>query len=263
MPTPAERIYDAAAAALDGQQARANQITNAMGPLGAGAAAATLLLKPALHDISQASTPQTVGVVAGVIGLALVLVAGIAVLIGVPIDGVEPGKLVDIASGPPDLLGDAQTFDLNAAADLGRTLAGNDGALQRLQALFVIVAFGLVCEVSGLAVAAEIQPHPKSQPSKQASARLRLTSARVRGTGVALIGQLEPNEPGDVDSVVVLHGRGSERIMRAAPLRDGRFSVRVIAIRGLRPIRSVSYTLTWTESHTVASARLTGNVRRG
>jgi len=57
MPSPAERIYDAAVAELAGQQARANQITNSMGPLGAAAGAAALLLKPALGDISHRQFP--------------------------------------------------------------------------------------------------------------------------------------------------------------------------------------------------------------
>lgn len=92
MPTPAERIYEAASGELDRQQARANQINTSIGPLGAGAAAAALLLKQALHDFSHAQLAQRVGIAIGGFGLAAVVLAGLAVLIGVSLKGVEPGK---------------------------------------------------------------------------------------------------------------------------------------------------------------------------
>lgn len=156
MPTPAERIYDAAAAALDAQQARADQITNQIGPIGAGAAAAALLLKPGLHDISHARVAQIVGLVVGVLGLLLVLGAGILVLIGINIKRVEAVELVDLGDTRPDLMGNPQAFDVEAAIKMGGTRTDNAEALSKLRRRFFVVAVGLLLEVAGLAVAAEI-----------------------------------------------------------------------------------------------------------
>jgi hypothetical protein len=259
MPDPAERIYDAAATILSSQQARADQITSTIGPLGAGAAAAALLLKPALHDFSHAHTAQFVGVVVGLVGVALVLVAGIFVLSGGRIYGVEARQLVEIAAGPPSLLNDPQTFHLEAANALGAVRRGNAGTLVRLRAFFILVAIGLVLEIAGLAAAAEIQPAPSKPPAPT----LRLTRDRLTPVDVTLSGQLMPIAPGDVRIGIVVQGHGRQTISRVVPLNNGQFSFHAGFPRSVRPVRSLRYTLAWSQTKTVAQARLVGGATTG
>jgi len=83
MATPAERIYEAAAAALSGQQDAVTRITGTVAPVGTAAAAAALLIKPALVKVDQAGVLQVAGLVLGAIGALLVLTAALAVLRGV------------------------------------------------------------------------------------------------------------------------------------------------------------------------------------
>jgi hypothetical protein len=261
MPTPAERIYDAAAAALDAQQARAEQITSQMGPISAGAAAAALLLKPAVHNLSHAPAGQTASFWAGIFGLGLVLLAGVGVLTGVNIRRVEAAELLDVGAAPGDLMVNPQTFDLEAATRLGRSRADNAQELRTLRRRFFAVAVGLVLEVAGLAAAAAIAPASAHTAPNQAA--LKVTSARMSASGVALGGRLAPAARGSVTVTVTFHGRGTQTISRVSALSGGRFAVRIGASRRLRPVRYATYAIAWNGSPSTTKARLSGTFERG
>lgn len=259
MPDPAERIFDAAAATLARQQARVDQILSSVAPLGAGAAAGALLIKPALHDIAHADWPQVVGAVVGLAGIALVLGAGILVLSGLELRGVDPGELAALAEGPPDLSDDAPAFQLEAAAKLGNIRAGNIPPLRWFKFKFALVALGLLLEIAGLATAAELQPSGHSATSKHV-AKLRVTG-RITPSAVVLAGRLAPTASGRVRVIVLARGRGSERLARFAPLKRGRFSARLVAAKRVRPLRSAQYKVTWAGTKTVAAAHFAGSAR--
>ncbi|HWC86796.1 MAG TPA: hypothetical protein VG388_09675 [Solirubrobacteraceae bacterium] len=261
MPTAAERIYEAAAAALAAQQARADQITNQMGPIGAGAAAAALLLKPAAHDLSHAAVPQAAGFAAGVFGLCLVLLAGVAVLSGVTIKGVEAVELANLGAGPGDLIHSPETFDLEAATRLGASRTDNATGLRTLRRRFFAVVAGLLLEVAGLALAAELAP--ASSPRSPGQAMVRVTVARMSASGLTLAGRLAPVTSGRVRVTVTLHGRGAKTIARGAPLTGGRFALRIGASRRLRPLRYATYTVAWSGSPRASAAAFSGTVTRG
>jgi len=256
MPSPAERIYDAAVAELAGQQARANQITNSMGPLGAAAGAAALLLKPALGDISHRQFPRLLFAGLGILGLLVVLGAGIAVLVGVEVAGADPAELSEVAR-KPGLVDNAQAFDLEAALGLIDTRKLNDKAVARLQALLTIAAVGFLIELAGLAVAAVIATQPKAKPVTRASAALRITTAHVSKVGIIVAGELRPSARGAVRVVVLVHGRRSERMSLTARLRDARFSAHARARPADWPLRSARFSVIGPGSRTVAPAMLT------
>jgi hypothetical protein len=260
MPTPAERIYDAAAAALVGQQARADQITSGIVPLGAAATAGGLLLKPATHDITHAQILQIVGLMFGAVGLAGVLLAGLRLLRGVTIQGVEPELLSDMAARP-DVLDGTKEFDLQAAEDLSKVRLDNDTKpLHKLRMLSRVVTAGLVAEVVGFGGAALIQPRAKPTPA--ISPALQVTRAHLGVASLSLAGVLSSSAHGSVRVVVRLSGRTGQLALLVAAIHEGRFSLRVRASRPMSPLRSASYTIIWPGSHSVHSAELVGTITR-
>ncbi len=156
MTTPAERIYEAAAAALGAQQETVTRITGTVAPVGAGAAAAALLLKPALVKVDQAGVLQVAGLVLGAAGVLFVLTAALAVLRGVEMERVEPAKLLAATNTDVSMLADGQRFHLEIAESLVQTKTDNDQALDRLKAHFVRMTAGLVTEILGFTLAAGV-----------------------------------------------------------------------------------------------------------
>jgi Na+/melibiose symporter-like transporter len=156
MATPAERIYDAAAAALGAQQDAVTRITSTVAPVGTAAAAAALLIKPALVKVDQAGVLQVAGLVLGAIGVVFVLTAALAVLRGVEMERVEPAKLLEVTTTDPGLLTDGDRFHIETANKLIQTKTENDQALKQLQADFARMTAGLVTEILGFALAAGV-----------------------------------------------------------------------------------------------------------
>lgn len=156
MLTPAERIYEAAAAALSAQQDAVTRITGTVAPIGTAAAAAALLIKPALVKVEEAGVLQLAGLVVGAIGVLLVLTAALAVLRGVEMERVEPAKLLEVTTTDPSLLTDADRFHIETANKLIQTKTENDQALKQLQADFARMTAGLVTEILGFALAAGV-----------------------------------------------------------------------------------------------------------
>jgi Na+/melibiose symporter-like transporter len=156
MLTPAERIYEAAAAALSAQQDAVTRITGTVAPVGTAAAAAALLIKPALVKVEEAGGLQLAGLVVGAIGVLLVLTAALAILRGVGIERVEPAKLIEATTTDPGLLTDGDRFHLEVAESLVQTKTDNDQALKQLQADFARMTAGLVIEILGFTLAAGV-----------------------------------------------------------------------------------------------------------
>ncbi|MDQ6776787.1 MAG: hypothetical protein M3071_11375 [Actinomycetota bacterium] len=260
MPTAAERIYDTAAGAIAAQQARADQITSTMGPIGAGAAAGALILKPALHDFSHAGTVQTIGVYAGIAGLLLVLGVGIVLLRSPDVPGVKAADLLRLAVDTPSLLSDSDAFHLAGTPLLVDVWQRNRqrGPLVTHKARFTVVAIGLLLEVAGLAVAAEIQPRPAHRPPSE---KVTVTAVRISKTGIQIDGQLTPAAPGAVGVVVRFHGRATEVLRRTARVHDGGFTIKLLAKHSVAPLRSGSYRVVWMRSIIVSSAQAAGTAR--
>ena len=156
MLTPAERIYEAAAAALSAQQDAVTRITGTVAPIGTAGAAAALLIKPALVKVEEAGVLQLAGLVVGAIGVLLVLTAALAVLRGVEMERVEPAKLLEVTTTDPSLLTDGDRFHIETANKLIQTKTENDQALKQLQADFARMTAGLVTEILGFAFAAGV-----------------------------------------------------------------------------------------------------------
>jgi Na+/melibiose symporter-like transporter len=156
MATPAERIYEAAAAALAAQQESVTRITSTVAPVGTAAAAAALLIKPALVKVDQAGVLQVAGVALGAIGALLVLTAALAVLRGVEMERVEPAKLLASTKSDARMLADGQRFHLEVAETLVKTKTDNEEALKQLRTDFVQMTAGLVTEILGFTLAAAL-----------------------------------------------------------------------------------------------------------
>ena len=142
MATPAERIYEAATAALGAQQETVTRITGTVAPVGTAAAATALLIKPALVKVDQAGALQVAGLILGAIGALFVLTAALAVLRGVEIERVDPANLLAATRTDVSMLADSQRFHLEVAETLVKTKTENDQALKQLQADFVSMKEG-------------------------------------------------------------------------------------------------------------------------
>jgi hypothetical protein len=153
MASPAERIYEAAASTLSAQEERAARITASVAPVSSAAAAATLLVKPAIVKLGHAGVWQITGLVLGGLGALAVLFGALAVLVGVQLQGVDPTKLQEAAAADPSVLTEGDRFHLEAALTLGTAKKANDEALRWLGRLFVTMTGGLVAEIFGLALA--------------------------------------------------------------------------------------------------------------
>lgn len=134
MATPAERIYEAAAAALGAQQETVTRITGTVAPVGTAAAAAALLIKPALVKVDQAGVVQVAGLVLGAIGVLSVLTATLAVLRGVQMKDVEPAKLLEATKSDASMLADGQRFHHEVADNEDRERGSPRTAAGRLRA---------------------------------------------------------------------------------------------------------------------------------
>jgi hypothetical protein len=259
MPTPSERLYDAAAAALAGQQATANQIQSGMVPLGAAAAAGSLLLKPAFNDVAHAGCWQIAGIAVGILGLSAIIVAGLWVLMGIEVKGVEPALLTDVKDRLP-LSADPEQFDFDAAIALGKVRKEQKPRLDRFRYRFAAVAVGLVLELMGLLVAVAIQPRPKTSPPSTAA--LEVVHAQLSQAALSLTGQLTSSAHGSVRVVVTLDGRSGLLTSLGPAIHRGRFKVRVMAPRALRPLRSAAYKIIWAGTPAVSAAELVGAMTR-
>jgi hypothetical protein len=156
MATPVERIYEAATAALSGQQQQIAQITGSVAPVGTAAAAVALLMKPALVKVTQAGFEQVAGLVVGGAGLVVVLVGAVVILRGVDVESVDPTKLLETTARDPTILLEDDRFHMEAAKTLATTKTHNDEAIQGLRAIYILMAAGLVAELIGLAAAAAV-----------------------------------------------------------------------------------------------------------
>ena len=264
MPTPAERIYEATAGRLADQQTRSGRFTSAVAPVGATATAGALLLKPATHALGHAQWPQVVGLVVGLIGLALVLVEGVYLLAGAEIKGVPPDLLYGAAEadGGP-LSTEPGVFHLAAAADLGMVWEENSEKLTRVARLFRVFVLGLVIELVALGAAALIRPSRTHQPwQAPAAASLHLTSGYLSQREIRMAGELAAGAQGRVRIALSLLGR-TGGVMSLHPLiHNGSFRVRIGVGSDLAPLRSASYTIAWAGSSSVASASLAGTIAR-
>jgi hypothetical protein len=222
------------------------------------------LLEPATNAIGNAQAPQLVGLVVGSIGLLLVLVEGFYLLAGVDIKGVQPELIYETAEADGGALAtDPGAFHLSAAADLKGVWEENDDKLRRVVGLFRIFVVGLVLELVGLGAAALIRPsqtHKTMQAPVPAS--LHLTHAHLGQREVSIAGELSPGAKGRVRIAVALLGQAGEAMSLSPSVHNGRFSVRIRVGRRLAPLRSVSYTITWSGSSSVASSYLAGTIAR-
>ncbi len=156
MATPPERIYEAAAAALSAQQETVTRITSTVAPVGTTAAAAALLIKPALVKVDQAGVLQVAGLILGAIGVLFVLTAALAILRGVEMERVEPAKLLATTKSDARMLADGQRFHLEVAETLVKTKTENERGLKQLRTDFVRMTAGLVTEILGFTLAAAV-----------------------------------------------------------------------------------------------------------
>jgi hypothetical protein len=156
MATPVERIYEAATSALGEQQQQIAQITGSVAPVGTAAAAAALLMKPALVKVSQSGFEQAAGLAVGGAGLLVVLIGAVVILRGVDVESVDPTRLLAITARDPTILLEDDRFHMEAANTLATAKTHNDEAIQGLRDVYVLMAAGLVAELIGLAAAATV-----------------------------------------------------------------------------------------------------------
>ena len=141
---------------LGAQQETVTRIIGTVAPVGTAAAAAALLIKPALVKVDQAGVVQVAGLVLGAIGVLSVLTAALAVLRGVQMKDVEPAKLLEATKSDASMLADGQRFHLEVAETLVQTKTENEEALEQLQADFARMTAGLVTEIIGFTLAAAV-----------------------------------------------------------------------------------------------------------
>lgn len=262
MPTPAERIYEAAAGKLTDQQAKAGLLTSAVAPVGAIATAGALLLKPATNGIAHAQWPQIAGLVVGIIGLLLMFREGYRLLSGTNIEGVPPELLYQMVKTDGSLA-ESEPFHLAAAAGLKTVWEENKQDLKRFGRWFTVFVSGLILELGGLGLASLIRPSRTSKTTPaQVAASLHLTSGRLKPRNVSLAGELAAGARGRVRITVNLLGQTGEVITRHPSIHSGRFRTHIRIPGNLAPLRSASYSITWAGSSAVASAYLDGTIAR-
>jgi hypothetical protein len=259
MPTPAERIYDAAAGALLEQQTTAARLTGIMVPIGAAATAGALLLEPALHDVSHARWVQVVGLILGGIGAVLVLLVGLPVLKGPTIKGVEPGLLLEQADRP-DVVDGTHDFEAEAAIALVKVRRENKSRLDRFRIALLVVFAGLVLELLGFGAATLVQPRPK--PAPPVPAELRVTAAHLNVGELGIAGHLTSQAEGRVLLSIDLLGHAGEVRTMSVAIHNGRFRARVRAPRDLAPLRSATYIIIWSGSRSVRGGAIDGSLAR-
>jgi hypothetical protein len=259
MPTPAERIYEAAAGALVEQQTTAARLTGIMVPIGAAATAGALLLEPALNDVSHARWVQVVGLILGGIGAMLVLLVGLAVLKGPTIIGVEPSLLLEQA-GRADVVDGTHDFEAEAAIALVKVRRQNKFRLGRFRIALLVVFAGLVLELVGFGAATLVQP--RSKASSLVSAELRVTAAHLKIGGLCIAGHLTSQAEGRVLLSIDMSGRAGEVRTTSVAIHNGRFRARVRAPGDLVPLRTATYVISWPGSRSVRSAAINGSLAR-
>ncbi len=262
MPTPAERIYEAAAGKLADQQNRLGRFTNAVAPLGAIATAGALLLKPATNGIAYAPWPQIIGLAIGGIGLLLMLLEGYRLLYGVKIEGVLPEILLPIAKAD-GRSAESDPFHLKATVDLDKVWQKNQLDVRRCELWFNGLVVGLLLELLGLGAAALIQTNWTHQTAPgPVGASLHLTEGHLSPREMSLAGELAASAKGRVRVAVSLLGPTGEAISLHPSIHDGRFRTGVRVTGDFVPLRSASYSITWAGSSSVAGANLTGTIAR-
>ncbi|TMK99143.1 MAG: hypothetical protein E6G34_06505 [Actinobacteria bacterium] len=262
MPTPAERIYEAAIAKLAAQQAAVGRLASAVSPLAAAATAAgAVLFKPATDGLQHQEWLQVTGLVIASVGFVALLWWGIKASVGITLPGAQPRTLFQVADqGPswerPD------TFHLDAAVSVEDVWMDSRGKIRgtvvRWFALFVL---GIFLELAGLTVAVLARPGAASPPKPPTAASLHVTSGYLNRGGMGFSGEIAAGARGRVQIAVTLLGRGGEVVSRDPAIHGGRFAIQVPAGAAF-PLRSASYTITWTGSSSVAGESLTGELAR-
>lgn len=251
-----------ATAALAAQQATVARIQTNAAPLGAAAAAAALLLKPALNDFGHADALRLVAVVLGCFGLLCALASGILVLAGTNVDTFNP-TTVESAAAAAELMSSAEKFDLTAAQLLNVTRENNGAAMTKLKAWFLLLAGGLVVEVLTLGTAAVLASATQlaNNPPRPHRPNLRVASLRLDSGGTASIAwETNPAAHGRVHVRLLMRGVGTERIVLTPMIVNGTVIVETQGARHLRPVHSLRWTVVYRGSSTFAAATLSGQI---
>lgn len=259
MPTPAERVYEAAAGKLIDQQAEANRIKSAVAPVAAIATAGALLVKPASDGFANAQLAQIAGLVVGAIGVMLMFWDGFRLLASGTTEGVPPEVVYATAESK---LAEPESFHLEAAVDLDDVWRQNIPDIKKFGRWFSILVVGLVLELAGLGFAALIQPSGTGTERTAVAASLHLTKGRLGSNEMSLAGALAPEAHGRVRIAVSFLGRNGEVVSLHPSIHDGRFRTRISVTRDVAPLRMASYSITWAGSSSVAGAYLAGTIAR-
>jgi hypothetical protein len=262
MPTPAERIYEAALAGLVEQGERAARFTNGVAPIGAAATAGALLLEPATNGITHAEWPQILGLIAGCVGILIVLIVGAGLLAGADIRTVSPELLFQTAAADGGATRvKADTFHLAAAADVNTVWERNKRENKRVARLFRLFVVGLLIEIAGLGMAVLIRPTaPKTQAPVAAS--LHLTGGSLEPRRLMIQGELAPAAEGRVRIYVSLLGKTGEVLSLHPSIHSGHFRVNMTVSRRVAPLRSAAYGISWGGSRAVNGETVTGTIGR-
>lgn len=261
MPTPAERIYEAALEGLNEQGERAARFTNAVAPIGAAATAGALLLEPATTRIANAQWPQVVGLIVGSVGILIVLILGAELLLGARIRKVSPELLFPTAAtGNETTAVRAEAFHLDAAVDVDVLRESNDLQIKRVGRVFRVFVAALLIELLGLGVA--VLTRPAVATPTPVAASLHLTQGELGPRRLLIEGEMSDAARGRVRIVVSLVGRTGRALALHPSIHNGRFRVDVPVPRRVAPLRSATYAINWGGSLSVAREAVSGTIGR-
>jgi drug/metabolite transporter (DMT)-like permease len=156
MPDPLAHVYDLALRALAEQERQVTALHGRLAPvLAAGGLAATLLAPAAFRGERPAGAVATIGVVIGLVGVAVLVLAGAYVLLPAPLSfGLDACAAAAALRGRPDR--DARAVYAALTDALDRRRIGNATAIRRLHVAFTVMVCGMLVEVCGLAAAVAI-----------------------------------------------------------------------------------------------------------
>jgi hypothetical protein len=156
MPDPLAHVYDLALRALAEQERQVTALHGRLAPvLAASGLAATLLAPPAFRGERPAGAVATVGVVIGLVGTVVAVLAAGYVLVPRHFRfGMASREALAVARAPG--LESARDFYASMVVLLDERRAKNSAVIRRLDLAFTVILCGMLIALCGLLLAAAV-----------------------------------------------------------------------------------------------------------